>query len=197
MPDFCAAVGCSNERSVKTKEQGITFHRFPKDKVKRQAWKTALRRKEFEPNDRSVICSCHFKAEDFDMTGQTTRIKEGVIPSVFIFSDPQNKVPNTSRSTKTSQKAAVQSPDVCAQLPEDHEVSTSDHQYALDPVQVKKKLTEAQERVEELQRVLRNAKDRERRCKKMVKSLLKDLKHKNMLTKEPQQERDFYSDLPD
>lgn len=66
--------------------------RFPKDKVKRQAWKAALRRKEFEPNDRSVICSCHFKPEDFDMTGQTTRIKEGVIPSVFIFSDHLSKV---------------------------------------------------------------------------------------------------------
>lgn len=68
-----------------------------------------------------------------------------------------------------------------------------DHQYALDPVKVKKKLTEAQERVEELQRILRNAKDRERRRKKVVKSLLKDLKHKNMLTKELQQELDLYS----
>ncbi|XP_041805599.1 THAP domain-containing protein 2-like isoform X2 [Chelmon rostratus] len=191
MLHFCAAVGCCGEISAKTKEQ------FPKDKVKRQAWKAALRRKEFEPNDRSVICSCHFKPEDFDMTGQTTRIKEGVIPSVFIFSDHLSKVPNTSGSTKTSQKAAAQGPDVRVQLPEDHEVSASDHQYALDPVKVKKKLTEAQERVEELQRILRNAKDRERRRKKVVKSLLKDLKHKNMLTKELQQELDLYSDLPD
>lgn len=68
-----------------------------------------------------------------------------------------------------------------------------DHQYALDPVKVKKKLSEAQERVEELQRILRNAKDRERRRKKVVKTLLKDLKHKNMLTKELQQELDLYS----
>lgn len=64
-----------------------------------------------------------------------------------------------------------------------------DHQYALDPVKVKRKLTEAQEKVVELQRELRNAKDRERRHKKTVKSLLKDLKHKNML----QQELDLYS----
>lgn len=27
MPDFCAAVGCSNERSAKTRDEGITFHR--------------------------------------------------------------------------------------------------------------------------------------------------------------------------
>lgn len=68
-----------------------------------------------------------------------------------------------------------------------------DHQYALDPVQVKKKLSEAQKRIEELQRDLRNAKDRERRLKKTVKSLVKELKHKNMLTKELQEELDLYS----
>lgn len=68
-----------------------------------------------------------------------------------------------------------------------------DHQYALDPVQVKKKLSEAQKRIEELQRDLRNAKDRERRLKKTVKSLIKELKHKNMLTKELQEELDLYS----
>lgn len=28
MPDFCAAVGCSNQRNSKTKENGITFHRY-------------------------------------------------------------------------------------------------------------------------------------------------------------------------
>ncbi|XP_035517341.1 THAP domain-containing protein 6-like [Morone saxatilis] len=218
MPDCCAAVGCSHQRSARTKEQGITFHRFPKDKVKRKAWKAALRRRDFEPNDRSVICSCHFKTEDFDMTGQTTRLKEGVIPSVFIFSDRLRKVPSKPRSSRTSQKAAAeinlqvpsepgssrtsqkaaaQSPDGHVQLSEGQsEESTSDHQYALDPVNIKRKLTEAQQRVEDLQRDLRNAKDRERRHKRIVKSLLKDLKHKNMPTAELQQELDLYSDHP-
>ncbi len=66
--------------------------RFPKDKVKRRAWKLALRRRDFEPSDHTSICSCHFKSEDFDTTGQTTRLKEGAIPSVFIFSDRLRKV---------------------------------------------------------------------------------------------------------
>ncbi|XP_070759528.1 THAP domain-containing protein 2-like [Enoplosus armatus] len=196
MPDFCAVVGCSNERNAKTKEQGITFHRFPKDVVKRRAWKVALRRRDFEPNHHSVVCSCHFKSEEFDMTGQTTRLKEGVIPSLF----PGRlcKVPSTPRSSRTSQKAAAQMcPDVHIKLSGDiKEATVSDHQYALDPVKVKKKLTEAQEKVEELQRDLRNARDRERRHKKAVKSLLEDLKRKNMLTEELQQKLDFYSDLP-
>ncbi|XP_031143471.1 THAP domain-containing protein 2-like [Sander lucioperca] len=194
MPDFCAVVGCSNGRNAKTKQQGITFHRFPKDKVKRQAWTVALRRRDFEPHARSVVCSCHFKPEDFDMTGQTTRLREGAIPS---FPNHLSKVPSrpTPRSSRTSQKAAAECPDVPVQLSEDLQKSNLDHQYALDPVKVKKKLTEAQEKVEELQRDLRNAKDRERRNKKTVKSLQEDLKHKNVLTKELQQKLDFNSGI--
>uniref|UniRef100_A0A4W4EVH8 THAP-type domain-containing protein n=1 Tax=Electrophorus electricus TaxID=8005 RepID=A0A4W4EVH8_ELEEL len=92
MPDFCAAFGCSKERNARTKQLGVTFHRFPKDKVKRKAWTAALKRRDFEPNDYSVVCSCHFKSEDFDRTGQTTRLKEGVIPSVFTFPDHLCKV---------------------------------------------------------------------------------------------------------
>ncbi|XP_068450768.1 uncharacterized protein [Clinocottus analis] len=51
MPDYCAAIGCSNERSARTKQQDITFH------------------------------SRHFKSKDFDKTGQITRLKRGAIPS--------------------------------------------------------------------------------------------------------------------
>ncbi|XP_054472273.1 THAP domain-containing protein 2-like [Anoplopoma fimbria] len=75
MTNFCAAVGCSHEINAKTKEESITFHRFPKDKVKRQAWTVALRRKDFEPNDHSVVCSRHFKSADFDRTRQTKLLK--------------------------------------------------------------------------------------------------------------------------
>ncbi|KAK2862075.1 hypothetical protein Q5P01_001608 [Channa striata] len=193
MPDFCAAFGCSNERNDKTKQEGISFHRFPKDKVKRRAWTAALRRRNFEPNDRSVVCSCHFKSEDFDKTGQTTRLKEGVIPSVFSFTDHSRKVPSSSRTSRTSQKAAAAIPDVCVKLSKNVEQLSSDHLYALDPVKVKKKLTEAQERLEELQRDLRNAKDRERRHKKTVETLLEDLKQRNLLTEELQQKLDLFS----
>uniref|UniRef100_A0A3Q3JKN7 THAP-type domain-containing protein n=1 Tax=Monopterus albus TaxID=43700 RepID=A0A3Q3JKN7_MONAL len=85
MPDVCSAFGCSNRRNARTKEQGITFHTFPKDKVRRKAWTLALRRKDFVPSNHSVVCSCHFKPEDFDTTGQTTRLREGVVPSIFAF----------------------------------------------------------------------------------------------------------------
>ncbi|KAK1794887.1 hypothetical protein P4O66_010086 [Electrophorus voltai] len=163
---------------------------FPKDKVKRKAWTAALKRRDFEPNDYSVVCSCHFKSEDFDRTGQTTRLKEGVIPSVFTFPDHLCKLPTP---IGISHKGAAECPDVHDRLSEDLEESTSDHQYALDPVKIKKKLTETQEKVEDLQQDLRNARDRERRHKETVNALLEDLKNKNVLREELQQKPDFYS----
>lgn len=68
-----------------------------------------------------------------------------------------------------------------------------DHQYALDPVQVKKKLAEAQERIEELQRELRNSKDRERRLKKTVMFLITELKSKNNLPQDLQPYLDIFA----
>lgn len=68
-----------------------------------------------------------------------------------------------------------------------------DHQYAFDPVKAKEKLAVSQENVEKLQRDLRNAKDRERRKKKTVGSLLEDLKNNKMLTEELEQKLNFYS----
>ena len=47
-----------------------------------------------------------------------------------------------------------------------------DHHYALDHIQVKSKVIKAQKRIDELEKQLRNAKDRERRLKLTVKSLI-------------------------
>lgn len=65
--------------------------------------------------------------------------------------------------------------------------------FSLDPVQTKHKLIESQEQVEKLRQELRNARDRERRQKSTVRSLMEDLKRKRMLTVELQQKLDFYS----
>lgn len=61
---------------------------------------------------------------------------------------------------------------------------SQDHHYALDPDQIKIKLSEAQARVEHLERQLRNAKDRERRQKQAVKSLLDDLRNSGVISDE-------------
>ncbi|XP_057693440.1 THAP domain-containing protein 2-like isoform X2 [Corythoichthys intestinalis] len=111
MPDFCAARGCHNERSAQTKTNGITFHKFPKNKDRRIQWERAVRRHGFVASDRSLLCSEHFKQEDFDKTGQTVRLRANVVPKIFCFSAPvesslNKKKPVVKRTTATSRRAA-------------------------------------------------------------------------------------------
>lgn len=68
-------------------------YRFPSDPKRRKQWELACRRADLVVNNNSRICSCHFLEADFDRTGQTTRIREGVVPSVISDSSPHlNKV---------------------------------------------------------------------------------------------------------
>lgn len=235
MPPSCAAFGCTNRGTGEVKRRGITFHKIPKDPGKRVAWVKAMRRKDFEPSEYTVICSCHFEEKDMDRTGQTVRLREGAVPSVFNFpkkarrlqrnqssevtekksssetkvkpsrklllpeepvsAEPQTEPAGTQKARKSIRGSAR--PDVTLNpalvtvaleplLPptENPSAGAADHHYAIDPDNVKQKLAEAQARVVELQRQLRNARDRERRKDVMVKALLVELKKQNVVTKE-------------
>ncbi|XP_077513504.1 uncharacterized protein LOC144124592 [Amblyomma americanum] len=94
MPTQCVAVGCSNTHSV----PGISLHRFPKCDKLRKLWVLALKRDRWEPSKASVLCSAHFKPEDFvrdiDVAAslpcrQLKRLlKPEAIPSVFAHCKP-------------------------------------------------------------------------------------------------------------
>uniref|UniRef100_A0A3P8WHW7 Si:ch73-130a3.4 n=1 Tax=Cynoglossus semilaevis TaxID=244447 RepID=A0A3P8WHW7_CYNSE len=86
MPESCSAWGCTNRRTRQNRSKGITFHRFPKKKDLRRQWEVAARRQVCSLSKSSVLCSEHFRQEDFDRTGQVVRIREGAKPSVFSFS---------------------------------------------------------------------------------------------------------------
>ncbi|XP_029934194.1 THAP domain-containing protein 6-like [Myripristis murdjan] len=201
MPEHCAAYSCANRRTVASRAQGITFHRFPKDKYVRKKWEVALKRDGFTASDSSVVCSEHFKQEDFDRTGQVVRLRDGVIPSIFSFPVHLQR-PEKGRTTSTSRKAD-ESLSVAPQ--DDPEASTShsqsqhddDHIYALpaSPNALKARLNEALERVESLEREKRNAMAREKRAKTSVNSLLGELREKNLINEELKERLEFYSDL--
>ncbi|XP_050957050.1 THAP domain-containing protein 2-like [Labeo rohita] len=134
-----------------------SFNKFPSDKQRRQSWAIALRREGFKPKDCTVLCSCHFRPEDFDKTGQTVHLRQGAIPSIFKFPDHLSKQPSSSGLSRTSNKATEESPQPWSNMPvvgfvgQDlfHE-SISDHQYALEPVKAKEKLAVYQENMEKL-----------------------------------------------
>ncbi|RVE64489.1 hypothetical protein OJAV_G00126390 [Oryzias javanicus] len=155
-----------------------------------------MRRKDFVVTEFSRLCSEHFKPDDFDRTGQIIRLREAVVPSIFNFPSHLQK-PVLARKTKTSCKAEESLPmDICQNLPETPQ-SNDDHSYALSnsPNKVKARLQEALARVESLEREKLNAKVRERRAKKTVKSLLLDLKKMTLINDELKEKLEFYSDL--
>ncbi|XP_070838347.1 THAP domain-containing protein 2-like [Chaetodon trifascialis] len=184
MPDFCAAYGCTNARSLQTRTHGITFHEFPKCSERRRQWKRALRRDGFVANDRSLLCSEHFSNEDFDRTGQTVRLKAGAVPTIFNFPVHLQR-PVAPRSTTTSRRAGENLP-MDPQQDQPPPDIAPDHQYAFpsSPKALKAKLDAAMATVRKLQREKSNALARVRRAKKNMKALLEELKAKNLINEE-------------
>ena len=71
MPTSCIAIGCANRLTKKAREEdGITFHRVPKDKTLRDEWLKNIRRKNFEPSQTTqlFICSDHFLPTDYEVS---------------------------------------------------------------------------------------------------------------------------------
>ncbi|XP_052400557.1 THAP domain-containing protein 6 isoform X1 [Carassius gibelio] len=194
MPEHCAAFSCSNRRTIASRGRGITFHKFPKDKDVRKKWEVALKREGFHASDTSVLCSHHFKEGDFDRTGQTVRLRDGVIPSVFSFPVhlqrlEKGRVTSTSRRAEESLSMASQdSQEMATSSPQPQ--PNDDHGYALpaSPTALKTRLNEALARVERLEREKKNSIAREKRAKTAVKSLLGDLREKDLINEELKRE---------
>ncbi|XP_067222428.1 THAP domain-containing protein 6-like [Chanodichthys erythropterus] len=211
MPVFCAAYSCNNQRSIDTRSHGITFHKIPSDTGLRRQWEVAIRREGFVVTKSSKLCSEHFKPDDFDKT------------SVFNFPCHLQR-PVVTRNTKTSRKAEESLPvDLSQHFPESkpqpndgglqHHTAPSKnvclhicsamHQTTVSglcplpysPTHLKARLSEALARVESLEREKQNAKTREWRAKKTVKSLLEDLKENNLINEELNERLGFHSDL--
>lgn len=73
MPNKCVVGGCSNVPNV---QNGIALHNIPyfndersEAKKRRKKWVdyVKLKRAKWEPTKHSVICSTHFKLDDFEI----------------------------------------------------------------------------------------------------------------------------------
>ncbi|XP_029949012.1 THAP domain-containing protein 2-like isoform X2 [Salarias fasciatus] len=159
---------------------------FPLNAEKRRQWELALRRDGFVASKNCKLCSEHFRSEDFDRTGQTVRLKAGVVPTIFKFPAHLQR-PVATRSTAASRRTEENLPIDLHQdkpPPDDPQAVTEerrkslkrmapDHLYALPscPKAIKAKLDAALATVQKLQREKSNALARERRAKKATVGL--------------------------
>ena len=96
---YCSAIGCKNSTREK-KLPDITFHRFPVDPATRFKWIEFIRRANWDLPKHHLLCSEHFKKEDFriyseipswinDLSGHKSKLtlKKGAVPSVEVSSN--------------------------------------------------------------------------------------------------------------
>ena len=82
----CSAWGCSNRETPQAKENGLTFHRLPKEEIRRQQWIKATKRQNWNPAMSAKICSEHFKQSDFKQNSESKRLlHDTAVPSIFKF----------------------------------------------------------------------------------------------------------------
>ncbi|XP_075990036.1 uncharacterized protein LOC142985635 [Anticarsia gemmatalis] len=79
----CCAPNCKNDSRYISKLQGITFHIFPTERSIRTAWLQALGKLDWEPKERSAVCSEHFLCEDmYETKSGLRKVRLGAIPMV-------------------------------------------------------------------------------------------------------------------
>ncbi len=133
----CCAYGCENHVSKKTQEQGITFHKFPKDSDLLKKWLHFLRRKNFT-SDTTVICSIHFKEGSFAGTSRRQVLLKGAVPQIFSAFPDHLRQDTKKRRVLTRQSvtatASVEELQVSVQdLAQAPIISRSDHDYSFLP----------------------------------------------------------------
>ncbi|CAH0699646.1 unnamed protein product [Spodoptera exigua] len=95
----CAVASCRNTSAKITKNKdGITFHRFPRDRERRKQWELAVNREEeWCSTASSAVCSEHFETKDFYLTESgLRRLSVEAVPAINI-SPCQEPEPTISR----------------------------------------------------------------------------------------------------
>ncbi|KOB66364.1 Transposase, partial [Operophtera brumata] len=83
----CAVSWCKNTSAkISKNKDGITFHRFPRDKDRRKRWEIAVNREhDWASTSSSAVCSQHFDANNFYLTERGLRRLSGeAVPTINI-----------------------------------------------------------------------------------------------------------------
>ncbi|KAM9311759.1 DNA transposase THAP9 [Gastrophryne carolinensis] len=228
MPVSCAASGCKSRYTLEAREKGITFHRFPRSNpALLDKWCRAMKRATstgelWMPSRYQRLCSLHFQQSCFDTTGQTKRLRDDVIPSIFNFPAdsqikllsvqkaeiPENKLtelPESSKldipillSTSTEPDAENNTaPSTVVDTTVTCHVQLQDHPYFIPDIETLKRKLEASENSRaQKEKELRNAKDREKRLRQTCFSIYQELSKRNLLSAQLQETLQPYEDIP-
>ncbi|CAB3252639.1 unnamed protein product [Arctia plantaginis] len=80
----CCVPYCKNDSRHISKSQGITFHVFPNEPSLRTAWLKALAKEDWEPRERSAVCSEHFLCEDlYETKSGLRKVRVGAVPLIL------------------------------------------------------------------------------------------------------------------
>ncbi|NP_001153224.1 THAP domain-containing protein 2 [Pongo pygmaeus] len=184
MPTNCAAAGCA---TTYNKHINISFHRFPLDPKRRKEWVRLVRRKNFVPGKHTFLCSKHFEASCFDLTGQTRRLKMDAVPTIFDFCTHIKSMKLKSRNLlKKNNSCSPAGPSNLKSNISSQQVLL-EHSYAFrNPMEAKKRIVKLEKEIASLRRKMKTCLQKERRAtRRWIKAtcLVKNLEANSVLPK--------------
>lgn len=81
----CFAKNCFSYMNKESKEQSVSFHKFPDGKRNNDLYLLWVRnyRRDIEPASWSRICSKHFHPSMGNRTTNRAKVREGAVPTIF------------------------------------------------------------------------------------------------------------------
>ncbi|XP_026864650.2 D-aminoacyl-tRNA deacylase 2 isoform X3 [Electrophorus electricus] len=96
----CAVYSCNNYNGPLERALGLTFHRFPFDEPQRlNEWIRNLRRVNWQPRPRSVVCSTHFTDDCFSRSGDSVCLKSHAVPTLLLCTSQGKEGEDAPRSS--------------------------------------------------------------------------------------------------
>ncbi|KAM4795911.1 THAP domain-containing protein 2-like [Rhinophrynus dorsalis] len=162
MPTSCAAFGCTNNAK---RDKSVSFHRFPSNIKRRTEWLKYVNRENFFPGFNTFLCSKHFEESCFDRTGQTVRLRENAVPTIFIYPDQMLEKIALLKAT-SNLNTEGDAPGPSNQETKKQTDSHTDHTYCLpSSAAIKKKICELEKKLEIAHKKIKLYQQRERRVK--------------------------------
>lgn len=156
------------------------------DPKRRKEWVRLVRRKNFVPGKHTFLCSKHFEASCFDLTGQTRRLKMDAVPTIFDFCTHIKSMKLKSRNLlKKNNSFTPTGP--CNLKPNSSHQVLLEHSYAFrNPMEAKKRISKLEKEIASLRRKMKTCLQRERRAtRRWIRAtcFVKNLEASNLLPK--------------